>query len=102
MQQVVDLQNDEAFTKMGVQLLAISPDPVRSWHKEGDALGITVPMLSDAENGAWMQYGIPAWMMSTNEPGHPWVRISGKASATFERTCRKWMVAPSMVVVNCG
>jgi len=70
MQQVVDLQNDEAFGKMGVQLLAISPDSVASWQKEGGSLGITVPELSDAGNQVWMKYGIPAWMMSTNEPGH--------------------------------
>ena len=70
MQQVVDLQKDEAFKKMGVQLLAISPDPVTSWQKEGGSLGITVPELSDAGNHVWMKYGTPAWMMSTNEPGH--------------------------------
>jgi len=70
MQQVVDLQNDAAFKRLDVQLLAISPDSVASWQKEGGSLGITVPMLSDAGNKVWMQYGIPAWMMSTSEPGH--------------------------------
>jgi len=38
---------------------------------------------------------------STIEPGQPWVRIRGRASGWGERTCRKWMVAPS-TVVNCG
>lgn len=85
MQQVVDLQNDEAFTKMGVQLLAISPDPITSWRKEGDALGITVPMLSDMENGAWMQYGIPAWMMSTNEPGHTFFLVGADGKIDWVR-----------------
>jgi hypothetical protein len=34
--------------------------------------------------------------------GQPWVRISGRASGSGERRCAKWMVWPSMVVVNCG
>ena len=39
---------------------------------------------------------------STNELGQPWVMMSGVASGLGERTCRKWIVWPSMVVVNCG
>ena len=39
---------------------------------------------------------------STGELGQPWVRISGRASGSAERTCRKWMSWPSMVVTNCG
>ena len=70
MQQVVDLQNDDAFEKLRVELLAISPDSVSAWRKEGGTLGVTVPMLSDTGNTVWMKYGIPAWMMATNEPGH--------------------------------
>jgi peroxiredoxin len=70
MQQVVDLQNDPKFTALGVQLLSISPDPVAAWQTEGGKLGITTPMLSDAENRVWLHYGIRAWMMPTNEPGH--------------------------------
>ena len=39
---------------------------------------------------------------STTEPGQPWVRISGSASGSGERTCRKCTFCPSMSVVNCG
>jgi hypothetical protein len=39
---------------------------------------------------------------SAIEPGQPWVMMSGKAVGSGERTCRKWMFCPSMVVVNCG
>ncbi len=39
---------------------------------------------------------------SATEPGHPCVRISGTAPGSGDRTCRKWMFCPSMVVVNCG
>jgi peroxiredoxin len=69
MQQVVDLQDDETFQKLGVELLAISPDPVEAWRQEGGAFGITVPMLSDPGNSVWMRYGLPGWMMG-EEPGH--------------------------------
>ena len=41
-------------------------------------------------------------MNSTIEPGQPWVMISGSASGSGERTCRKWTFCPSIVVVNCG
>jgi len=34
--------------------------------------------------------------------GHPWVMISGVASGSGERACRKWMVWPSTLVVNWG
>ena len=70
MQQVVDLQRDGGFANLGVQLLAISPDPVTAWRQDGGALGITVPMLSDQGNTVWVKYGIPSWMMPTGEPGH--------------------------------
>lgn len=34
--------------------------------------------------------------------GQPWVRISGVASGSGERTCRKCTFCPSISVVNCG
>ena len=39
---------------------------------------------------------------SATEPGHPWVRISGIALGSGERTCRKCTLVPSIVVVNWG
>jgi hypothetical protein len=37
MQQVVDLQHDKQFRKLGVELLSISPDSTAAWQKEGSA-----------------------------------------------------------------
>ena len=37
-----------------------------------------------------------------DRPRPPWVSSSGRASGSGERTCRKWMSCPSMVVTNCG
>ncbi len=85
MQQVVDLQRDRAFGDLGVQLLAISPDPVSAWKKEGGSLGITVPMLSDQGNTAWMKYGIPSWMMATGEPGHTFFLVGSDGTIVWLR-----------------
>jgi peroxiredoxin len=70
MEQVVDLQNDEGFSSLGVQLLAISPDDTEAWAQEDAALGIRVPTLSDPENHVWKRYGTAGWMMPSGEPGH--------------------------------
>ncbi len=85
MQQVVDLQSDQAFSDLGVQLLAISPDPVSAWRKDGGTLGITVPMLSDPGNDVWMKYGIPSWMMATNEPGHTFFLVGSDGKIAWLR-----------------
>jgi hypothetical protein len=66
--------------------------------------GITTWKAS-AGSPPWARGSVSGPMMSRNstmEPGHPWVMISGVASGSGERMCRKWMCCPSMVVVNCG
>jgi peroxiredoxin len=85
MQQVVDLQNDKAFNELGVTLLAISPDPVAAWRKEGGDIGVTVPMLSDTDNDVWLQYGIPDWMMMSNEPGHTFFLVGNDGKVVWLR-----------------
>ena len=85
MQQVVDLQKDKAFKELGVELLAISPDPAAAWRKEGGSLGVTVPMLSDANNDVWLQYGIPSWMMASNEPGHTFFLVGADGKIVWLR-----------------
>jgi len=37
---------------------------------------------------------------STNEPGQPCVMSSGKAFGSFDLRWMKWIVSPSIVVVN--
>ena len=39
---------------------------------------------------------------STGELGQPWVSSSGSAPGWGDRTCRKWIGWPSIVVMNCG
>ena len=85
MQQVVDLQNDKAFKELGVQLLAISPDPASAWRMEGHAMGVTAPMLTDAGNGVWDQYGSPGWMMGSGEPGHTFFLVGSDGKIAWVR-----------------
>ncbi len=85
MQQVVDLQRDKAFEDLNVQLLAISPDPVSAWKREGGTMGVSVPMLSDPGNTVWMKYGTPGWMMATGEPGHTFFLVGGDGKIVWLR-----------------
>ena len=39
---------------------------------------------------------------SMTEPGQPWVMISGSAFSCLDLTWMKWIVTPSITVVNCG
>jgi len=41
-------------------------------------------------------------MNSITDPGQPCVMMHGVAPSTGERTCRKWMSTPSIVVMNCS
>jgi peroxiredoxin len=85
MEQVVDLQSDERFSRLGVQLLAISPDPAEAWAHEDADLGIRVPTLSDPENEVWMRYGTPAWMMPSGEPGHTFFLVGADGTIRWLR-----------------
>jgi peroxiredoxin len=85
MQQVVDLQKSDAFKSLGVQLLSISPDPVDAWRSEGDGMGISLPMLSDAGNAVWLKYGTVDWMMTSNEPGHTFILVDETGTVAWVR-----------------
>jgi len=85
MKQVVDLQKSQAFKSLGVQLLSLSPDPVEAWRDEGSAMGISLPMLSDAGNAVWLRYGTVDWMMASNEPGHTFVLVDEGGTVVWVR-----------------
>ena len=46
--------------------------------------------------------GSTASSISMTEPGHPWVMMSGNASACCDFTWMKWTSTPSISVLNCG
>ena len=39
---------------------------------------------------------------SAIDPGQPWLRTSGSASGSGERTCAAWIGVPSISVSSCG
>jgi peroxiredoxin len=85
MLQVVDLQEDPAFRELNVALLSISPDPLESWRSEAQELGITLPVLSDANNRVANAYGVMQWSMPTGEPGHTFVLVDGQGKVRWVR-----------------
>lgn len=82
---MVDLQNNQAFKDLGIQLLSISPDTADAWRAEGGKLGISSPMLSDTGNAVWLQYGTVDWMMATNEPGHTFILVDEAGTVAWVR-----------------
>jgi len=75
MQQVVDLQNDQAFEDLDVALLSVAVDPPDAWQTETQGLGIETPLLSDIGNRVATRYGVMRWKMPSNEPGHTFVLV---------------------------
>jgi peroxiredoxin len=81
MEQVVDLQEDEKFQALDIELLSLSPDPLEAWESEALDYGITLPVLSDPNNEVAEQYGVMKWAVGA-EPGHTFVLVdeSGKVA----------------------
>ncbi len=73
---MVDLQRDDAFQSLDVELLSIAPDAREAWREEGGRMGIRnfETVLSDADNGVATSFGVMRWAVGT-EPGHTFVLI---------------------------
>lgn len=74
--QVVDLQEDEAFQDLGVELVSMSPDPIDAWREEGREIGIRDfdTVLIDPGNKVATLYGVMQWAVGS-EPGHTFVLV---------------------------
>ena len=75
MQQVVDLQNSPTFQATGAQLISIAIDPAEIQAPEAQALGITVPMLVDADGTISRAYGVDKYALGNGEPSHTFVLV---------------------------
>jgi peroxiredoxin len=82
---VVDLQEDEHFRRLNVELLSIAPDPVDAWREEGGAMGIREfeTVLSDEGNQVARRYGVMRWAAATGEPGHTFILIDESGRVTW-------------------
>ena len=74
---MVDLQKDERFRRLNVELLSIAPHPVDAWRDEGGAMGIRGfdTVLSDDGNQVARRYGVMRWAAATGEPGHTFILV---------------------------
>lgn len=77
----MDLQDDERFQSLNVELLSISPDHVESWQEAAEEYELETPLLSDARNRVAELYGVMRWRVPPNadidsaEPGHTFVLV---------------------------
>jgi peroxiredoxin len=84
MSQVVDLQEDEAFRSLNVELLSISPDPIDFWQSEAKKYEIELPVLSDSGNKVAEKYGVMRWAVGA-EPGHTFVLVDESGEVVWLR-----------------
>jgi peroxiredoxin len=75
--QVVDLQKDEDWQRLNVELLSIAPDPIDAWREAGEEMGIRdfSGVLSDADNKVAAKYDVMQWAVG-GEPGHTFVLVN--------------------------
>jgi hypothetical protein len=83
------------------------PQPVSRGPSENANPGIegATTWKAPAGSAPWARGSVSGPMMfmnSTIDPGQLWVRSNGSASGSGDRTCRKWILWPSISVVYCG
>jgi peroxiredoxin len=84
MSQVVDLQENENFRVLRIELLSISPDPIDFWKSEAEKYDITLPVLSDPGNEVAGEYGVMRWAVGA-EPGHTFVLVDEAGDVVWIR-----------------
>ncbi len=77
MEQIVDLQNDQQFQGLGIELVSLAIDPVSDLTSAADEFGISTPFLSDEDSNVSESYGVLRWAMASGEPGHTFVLVDG-------------------------
>ena len=83
MQQVVDLQNSTAFKDLGVEIVSIARDPAEEQAPAARELGITVPMLVDANGNVSSSYDILKYALSNGEPSHTFVLVDADGNIAW-------------------
>lgn len=76
MEQVVDLQNSEDFKALGVEIVSIARDPAEEQAPAAQQLGITVPMLIDADAQVSSAYNVMQYAIDNGEPSHTFVLVN--------------------------
>jgi hypothetical protein len=75
---VVDLQGDQAFAALDVELISIATDPVSAWEEEARKNDITLPLASDEGAKVCNEYGVMQWQMGASRsiPSYSWTETA--------------------------
>ena len=85
MEQIVDLQNDQQFQDLGIDLVSLAIDPVSDLTSAADEYGIDTPFVSDEDSQVSESYGVLRWAMASGEPGHTFVLVDGEGIVRWIR-----------------
>jgi len=85
MAQIVDLQNSQEFQSLNVPILSIAFDSPAELAPEGQALGITTPLLSDSDHSVSEAYDVLQWAVGTGEPGHTFILVGADGNIAWIR-----------------
>ena len=76
MQQIVDLENDNEFINLDVELVSIAFDSPEVLSAAGEEYGVGLtPLLSDPDGSVSEAYDVLQWAVATGEPGHTFVLV---------------------------
>ncbi len=86
MQQIVDLEADQEFQALDVELLSISFDDAATQKQAAEAVGVeSTPMLVDDDRSVSEAYDVLQWAVATGEPGHTFVLVDGEGRIAWVR-----------------
>lgn len=85
MQQVVDLQNSAEFKAMNVEIVSIARDSAEEQAPAARELGITVPMLVDADGNVSAMYDVLQYAMTNGEPSHTFVLVNTEMNVVWQK-----------------
>ena len=83
MEQVVDLQNSAEFDALNVEIVSIARDPAQEQAAAAQELGITVPMLVDANGDVTNLYDVMKYALPNGEPGHTFVLVDADGNIVW-------------------
>lgn len=71
----MDLQNSSEFKALGVEIVSIARDTASEQATAAQELGISVPMLIDANGQVTIEYDVMKYAMANGEPSHTFVLV---------------------------
>lgn len=76
----MDLQNSEEFKTLGIEIISIARDSAKEQAPASQQLGITVPMLVDADAQVSTEYDVMQYAIANGEPSHTFVLVDAEGN----------------------